>query len=139
MPPILQIVTFVTITLTTGLLFHRFNLNIFLGFLTGASIQFLLSYIVNSILAVYVGLKNKTLENERIKEFSTQGLEVECPCHKKIREFVPIRLNTDNKYKCQECFKIISVIVDATTALATQPIYNTEISLENIPELKGTE
>ena len=135
----MQIVTFVTITFVTGFLFDKFKLNFVLGLLAGASVQFLLSYIVDSVLTVYASLKNKSIENERIKEFSFQGLEVECPCHKKIREFVPIKLNADNKYKCSECQKIVSVIVDANTALATQPIYNTEVTLENIPKLRETE
>lgn len=136
MPPLMQIVTFVTITTITGFIFHKLNLNFFLGLAAGASVQFLLSYIVDSILTLYAAIKNKELENERIKEFSIQGIEVECPCHKKIKEFVPIKLNFDNKYKCRECQKTVSVIVEANTAIATQPIYDTSVSIENIPQLK---
>jgi hypothetical protein len=69
-----------------------------------------------------VELKNKKLENERIKEFSLQGLEVTCPCLLKKTEFVPIVLNTNNNYKCDYCQKNVSVYIAAETALVTETI-----------------
>jgi transposase-like protein len=73
-----------------------------------------------------VALNNKKLENDRIKEFTMQGIEVECPCSRKIKDFVPIRLNTSNKYKCKECQKLISVYITPSTALTTEPIVDTD-------------
>jgi len=126
MPLVLQILTFITVSLLSGIYFSKIGLNFLLGVAVGCSIQFIGNYIFESILSVYTALKNKKLENERIKEFSYQGLEVECPCFKKIKEFVPIRLNTDNKYKCIECGKTVGVLVEATTAVTTEPIYSPE-------------
>jgi hypothetical protein len=123
---IFQILTFITVSIIFGVLFKKFDLNVFLGIAFGASVQFIISYIFNSALNSIVALKNKQLENERIREFSMQGLEVECPCSKKVKAFVPIRLNTANKYKCAECQKTISVFVNSSTALATEPIEDTD-------------
>jgi len=122
---IFQLVSFVTISILFGVIFKKFELNFFLGTSVGIAIQFVFTYIFNSILNTITALKNKKLENERIKEFTMQGMEVECPCSRKIKAFIPIRLNTSNKYKCGECQKTISVFLNSTTALTTEPIEDT--------------
>ena len=123
---IFRVLSFVTISALFGVIFKKFNLNIYLGVAFGVSIQFIASYIFSSILNMFIALKNKQLENERIKEFTMQGMEVECPCSKKAKAFVPIRLNTANKYKCAECQKTISVFLNSSTALTTEPIEDTD-------------
>jgi len=63
------------------------------------------------------------IQNERIKEFSKQGLNCICPdenCNHKA--FVPIALNEDNEYECPECKKKIKVYIGAKTFLATTPV-----------------
>ena len=123
---VLQIAVFIFITLSAGYIFEKNNMNFFIGMLLGASFQYILNYCFYAILNMNTALKNKQLENERIKEFSYQGIEVECPCSRKIKDFIPIRLNAQNRYKCKECQKTISVYVTPSTALATEPIENTD-------------
>jgi DNA-directed RNA polymerase subunit RPC12/RpoP len=106
-----------------------------LGFLVGILGQILLYNAFTSILDVYVTLKNKKLENERIAEFSYQGMEVECPCSKKRKDFVPIRLNDINLYKCGDCEKMVSVYMSAETALQTEPIISTDTTAALAPLL----
>ena len=63
------------------------------------------------------------IENERIKEFSKQGLESSCPdenCGHKT--FVPIRLDSENLYNCPKCNKPIKVLIGAKSFLTTTPI-----------------
>ena len=63
------------------------------------------------------------IQNERIKEFSKQGLNCICPdenCNH--RAFVPIVLNEDNEYECPKCKKKIKVYIGAKTFLATNPV-----------------
>jgi len=63
------------------------------------------------------------IQNERIKEFSKQGLNCICPdenCNHKV--LVPIVLNEENTYKCPECNKSIKVYIGAKTFLATTPV-----------------
>ena len=122
---IFQISSFVTISVLFGVIFKKFELNFFLGAAFGVAIQFIFTYIFNSIVNTFAAIKNKSLENERIREFTMQGMEVECPCSRKIKAFIPIRLNTANKYKCGECQKTISVFLNSTTALTTEPIEDT--------------
>lgn len=114
-----------------------FHIAWWLGFLVGILGQIIIYNSFTSILDVYVTIKNKKLENERIAEFSYQGLEVQCPCNKKRRDFVPIRLNDLNMYKCGECDKSISVYINAETALQTEPIISTDTSAALTPILNN--
>lgn len=123
---IVQAAAFIALSLVTGYLFNKSGLNFYIGLLAGISIQYVINYLFQYVLNSIVALKNKQLENERIKEFTMQGIEVECPCSRKITDFVPIRLNTANKYKCKECQKIISVFITPSTALTTEPILDTD-------------
>jgi len=129
---IMQILIFITISLISGYIFDSNKLNFLIGVLFGCAMQFIFNYMYTSVLTASIALKNKKLENERIKEFTMQGMEVECPCSRKIRDFVPIRLNANNKYKCKECQKLITVFVTPSTALTTEPILDTDITNPNI-------
>ena len=119
-----QLTVLVVTSILFGLLLKHFGVSLFIGIPLGVIVQFGAYYAFIIILNTYVELKNKKLENERIKEFSLQGLEVTCPCSLKKTEFVPIVLNTNNAYKCDHCQKNISVYIAAETALVTETIAN---------------
>jgi len=123
---------FVFLTIAFGCIFSHFGLNFIFGLAFGASFQFIFSYAISQFVNAYINLQNKKLENERIKEFSYQGVVVECPCHEKIRDIIPFRFNTENKYKCRECNKTVSVFADAYTAIATEPILDTDTTKPDI-------
>lgn len=127
-----RLTVFLFLSIACGYIFDHFNLNFFVGILVGASCQFILTYITNQFVNAYIQLKNKQLENERIREFSYQGIEVECPCHKKYKQLVPFRFNTDNRYKCIDCNKTITVLTETFTALATEPITDTDTTKPDI-------
>lgn len=123
---IMQAAAFVAVCLITGYVFKKSGLNFYVGLVAGISLQYILNYLFQYVVDLIVAIKSKQLENERIKEFTMQGIEVECPCSRKITDFVPIRLNTANKYKCKECQKVISVFITPSTALTTEPILDTD-------------
>jgi hypothetical protein len=123
---VIQTLVLLILCFSAGYIFKANGLNFYIGAITGGAIQFVFNYIYETIFNAFVALKNKKLENERIKEFTMQGIEVECPCSRKIKDFVPIRLNTSNKYKCKECQKLISVYITPSTALTTEPILDTD-------------
>lgn len=123
---VIQSLALLILCFSTGYIFKANGLNFYIGAITGGAIQFVFNYIYETIFNAIVALKNKKLENDRIKEFTMQGIEVECPCSRKIKDFVPIRLNTSNKYKCKECQKLISVYITPSTALTTEPILDTD-------------
>ena len=65
----------------------------------------------------------ESILNERIKEFSKQGIECVCPdenCNETT--FVPITLNSDNLYDCPKCKKEIKVLIGVKTFLKTTPV-----------------
>lgn len=129
-----QIIPLILGAVLFGALFSAFGVNFFLGFSAGVAVQYGIYYGFVNVLNTIVALKNKKLENERIKEFSYQGLEVKCPCFKRHSDIVPIRLNTSNYYKCGACGKSISVLINPETALVTEPLVSTDLSKLNIPD-----
>ena len=130
-----QLTALLTISILFGLYLKHFNVSLMYSIPLGIMMQFGVYYIFIMVLDAWVVLKNKKLENERIKEFSLQGMEVSCPCSLKKVEFVPIILNTNNNYKCNHCQKNISVYVTAETALVTEPLIMPQVP--NIPTAIG--
>lgn len=116
-----QIAFICAFSFVVSFLLAQWGVNYFIGAAFGVIIQFIGFYTFRTIFSAVVALKNKQLENERIKEFSYQGLEVICPCFKQVRQLVPIKLNTANYYKCQECNKRVGVIITPETAIVTEP------------------
>jgi len=78
--------------------------------------------ILYNIYLKYIQIKIEKIKNERIKEFSKQGLEIKCPCHKSKPMFVPVELNTDNFFKCGECEKNFSVEITAKAFIQTEMV-----------------
>jgi hypothetical protein len=116
-----QVAILVSIASLTAILLNHFGINIFASFFVGIVIQFLAYYTFIITLNTYVALKNKELDNERLKELSYQGLGVTCPCYKQINDFIPVRLNTPTYYRCSGCSKAISVLINTETAVVTEP------------------
>ena len=127
---------FLSISIVIGFLLTHAGINLWLGIVTGAVIQLLIHNTFVTILDSYITIKDKKLENERIKEFSYQGLEVTCPCSKKQLDFIPVRLNTQNSYRCSGCDKSISIFINAETAMQTEPILNVDTTQAIEPILK---
>jgi DNA-directed RNA polymerase subunit RPC12/RpoP len=134
---IAQALIFLSISIVIGFLLAHVGISIWLGIVTGAIIQLLIHNTFVTILDSYITIKNKRLENERIKEFSYQGLEVTCPCSKKQLDFIPVRLNTQNSYRCSGCDKSVSVFINAETAMQTEPILSVDTTLAIEPILKN--
>jgi len=126
---VFQVLALFAISTLFSAFFHYFGVNYFIGFLVGTVLQIFAFSTFNTALTAYVALKNKKLENERIKEFSYQGLDVVCPCYKKVADFVPVKLNTQNYYKCKECNKTVSIQLTCDTAITTEPIISTELPI----------
>jgi hypothetical protein len=91
----------------------------FLSYFFCFSVIQVISY---NIYLKYIQIKIEKIKNERIKEFSKQGLEIKCPCHKSKPMFVPVELNTDNFFKCGECEKNFSVEITAKAFIQTEMV-----------------
>lgn len=57
----------------------------------------------------------------RIQEYSKQGADLEC-AYCRASNYVPIRMDTDNTFTCDQCGKPNAVYINLTTAQKTQPI-----------------
>ena len=63
------------------------------------------------------------IQNERIKEFSKQGIECTCPDENcAAKTYVPIQLDLENKYQCPNCKKNIKIYIGSKTFLETTPV-----------------
>ena len=83
--------------------------------------QFILAAITNTVRDSWVAIREKHLENERIKAFAMQGAEVTCSfCNTRV--FAPIRLDEDNDFKCPSCDNVNSIYVNITVARSTAPL-----------------
>jgi hypothetical protein len=78
--------------------------------------------ILYNLYRKYLEIKLENIKNERIKEYSKQGLDIKCPCHMNIPMFVPITLNQKNSFKCGECKKMVAVDITAKAFLETEII-----------------
>jgi len=116
-----QLIPLIVGAVIISVVLAHWGVNYIAGGLLGIAIQFLGYHAFKNILTAIVALKNKQLENERLNALTYQGLEVVCPCFKQIKEFVPIKLNTTNYYKCGECKKTIGVVITPETAIVTEP------------------
>ena len=93
-------------------------------------ISFSKIFIVSSIVQVfiynmykhYLYLSAEKIKNDRIKEFSKQGMEVSCPCYLEKKMFVPIELNGTNEFNCIECKKDCVVQITAKSFNKTDVI-----------------
>lgn len=119
MYPILIILRSILLTcVVSGVIAALFMSQFWEVFAIATAAQIIIFYIINTIRDVSL----KKIENDRLAEFSKQGLMLKCPCFKQNSEFIPIVLNEENAYNCGECQKPIKVDIEATTLMATVPV-----------------
>lgn len=121
-----QLLLLVIITTATTFSFISLGMTLPISILISLVLQFAVyngfNYIVDSLTI----LRIRKIEYEKIRELSYQTADVTCPCSPTHIQLVPIRLNTDNQYTCNSCQKLIKVYVNIETALATEPIIETD-------------
>jgi len=91
---VINLVRSVSITLAVSLAiagaFLLINFNFWATFFVATLTQFVLFFIIGSVIEFFNELKMKEIILLKLSELSKQGLEVECPCFKKIKEFTDI-------------------------------------------------
>jgi|LauGreDrversion2_6_1035139.scaffolds.fasta_scaffold00011_18 hypothetical protein len=133
----LQLLALISVSLFCGFIFNTIHLNFFVGIFIGASAQILGFYLYSNLLNLYIIIKAKKLEVEKLREMSFQSIEVMCPCFKQVTDIVPFRFNTANYYKCRECSKTISVHTTTETAVVTEPVIATNIEPALLEKIKN--
>jgi uncharacterized membrane protein YeaQ/YmgE (transglycosylase-associated protein family) len=84
-------------------------------------IQFVGFWMFNTISQHIYNIKQKQLENERIAEFTKQGVEVEC-AYCKTTNLVPVRFDLDNDFECVNCEKPNAIYIGVTVTQKTTPL-----------------
>ena len=92
------------------------------GFARVFTIASIIQVVLYNVYRQIVALFAEKLFNDRISEYTKQGVEVTCPCSRAIKNLIPIQLNTDNSYKCLDCARNVTVNVEVKTFLETQPV-----------------
>jgi hypothetical protein len=78
--------------------------------------------IIYNVYKDFIRERYEKVYNERLKEYSKQGCEITCPCDRACRHFIPIEINGDNSYACQDCDRKIAVDVQVKSFLSTDPV-----------------
>lgn len=90
--------------------------------------QYIIFYFWNSYLQNKYLSTVEQQETERIKVFSQQGIEVNC-AHCNQPNFVPVRMDEENEFTCEQCGKHNSIYVDITVAQKAQLIDRDRLSI----------
>ncbi len=123
-----QLLLFIVITGCVAITLTNIGVNIVIAILLGIIVQYALYNAFLYGVDAFVAFKIKKLEVAKLRELSYQGVEVTCPCSQSAKEFVPIRLNKPNYYKCKKCDRTVAIFVAVETALVTEPIADTDLS-----------
>lgn len=128
------------IVITSGITFFlaSIGINIFASISISLIIQFALYNGLNYITESITLTRIRKIELEQLKELSFQTVEVTCPCSAAHKQIVPLRFNVDNQYTCATCQKLIKVYINIDTALATEPIIDTDLQKVIIPKKDDT-
>lgn len=106
-----------------GLLNLGFNKPFWSCFFITIIVQFIVYDLYRRWLSTYSKLQEEEIKNNRLKEYSKQGLICTCPdenCNYTL--LVPIVLNDENIYDCPKCNKTVKVYIGAKTYLTTEPV-----------------
>jgi hypothetical protein len=120
-----QLLLLVAVTSAITFLLASFGINIAISVAISLILQFAVYNGFNYIVDSFTITRIRKIEYEKIRELSYQTAEIACACSPSHIQLVPIRLNTDNQYTCDSCKKLIKVYVNFETALATEPIIET--------------
>ncbi len=130
-------------------IFKSLIITVIFGLVVGFAVSYtfdldLLRTIVGTILAqfiffmLYNNWMKRRAENlleveltTRIQEYTKQGVDLEC-AYCKAPNYVPIRMDEDNDFVCEECNKTNAVYISLTTAQKTQPINMLPLSVNTL-------
>ena len=113
-------------SLSVTVVLYLFGFEMKTTFVVTLLILLVTGFMIGQFTETLAIIKNKQLENDRIKEFSKQGALVECAyCGQE--NFVPIRLNARNEFNCNQCNEKNVVHISLAAARVTQQISQTSM------------
>jgi len=86
-------------------------------------LQIFIDYFFTSWKKQKARIELEKIENERLKEYSKQGIDCLCPDENcGTVTFVPIQLNLENRYDCPKCKKGVKIYIGCKTFLETTTV-----------------
>jgi len=135
-----QVLIFLIVSFLLTFALYSLGINLLISVGLSVVIQYTLYNAYVYGFDTITALRLKKLEVDRLKQLSLQGTEVTCPCSQQTKEFVPIRLNKPNYYRCKACKKTVGVFTSVETALVTEPLADTDLaSIEQLLQIKINE
>lgn len=92
--------------------------------------QYILFYFWNSVLEQKQIKLLAQEETERIKIYNQHGVEANC-AHCNHPNYIPIRMDEENQFICEQCGKPNAVYVDVTVAQKTEILDRERVSVNS--------
>ena len=109
------------------------NYSFWLFFVCSTAIQFIFHWSLSYFMDIYVVLRNKQLENQRIAEFSKQSVNVNC-AYCRHANTVPVRFEDYNDFTCENCGKPNAIYVNLTVTQKTTPLNTKPVNINTVDE-----
>ena len=117
---LLSILKTLTVAAIFGGLFEYYTSYVFVDvFITTIIIQFIFFYLWNTYTQYRLRLVQEVEETKREELYMQQGVTVEC-AHCKSMNYIPIRMDEENGFDCEDCGRSNSVYIDVTVARKTE-------------------
>jgi len=90
-------------------------------FILSFILQFIGFWLFNTCAEYFYSIKARQLENDRIIEFSKQGISVNC-AYCSTENLIPVRFDDNNDFLCTNCDKNNAVYIGVTVTQKTSPL-----------------
>lgn len=128
-------ITLIVSSISGAIALYAFDGNFLKTFAVATMIQILMFYIWNSLMQIFVRIRLEQEQTKQYEIFEEQGREVTC-AYCGHGNFIPILINSDNKFTCEKCSEENSVYIDITIARKTDIISTEKSTKEEISEVK---
>jgi hypothetical protein len=119
-----------------GLAWYLFTKQFWSGFIGGFCIQVIVFAIVNTILARKDTITSTKLFNEQLEALAKFSVNLTCS-YCKQPAIVPIRLDQENRFKCEHCNQVNGVKMQFISTQITTPLERVVAPIEESVPLKS--
>jgi uncharacterized membrane protein YagU involved in acid resistance len=126
-----------SVSIVLGVSWYLFTKHFWSGFLAGYCIQFIIFAVVNTFLARKDAIISTSLYNQQLEALSKFTINLSCSYCKQIAT-VPIRLDQENRFKCDHCNQVNGVKMQFISTQVTTPLERIMFPVEEAPALKST-
>ena len=121
-------VTAVVSTVCSTLTYYIFGVEFIRSFVVAFLLQLVVFYLWNSLMQVIMTSRVEVERTKQAELLSQQGVDANCAYCGNMN-FIPMRMDETNDFKCQNCGKMNSVYVDVTIAQQTEILNKKTLSI----------